>query len=163
MSPGGLSRMKSARVRPFCSVSRAWGSRRSSLSITSPAVRNSAGGTPAKLLCERRPGTINALSAGAAGVPRGHAARRTRRRTREGPFGVGKGEGGQRDRAGPASILFGRGLAVKEAVKERVEGWRGGPGVPASVRGCRPAVPTGTRGWGAKGDIDLEKLKALAH
>jgi hypothetical protein len=27
----------------------------------------------------------------------------------------------------------------------------------------RPAVPTGTRGWGAKGDLDLEKLKALAH
>jgi hypothetical protein len=27
----------------------------------------------------------------------------------------------------------------------------------------RPAVPTGTRGWGAKGELDLEKLKALAH
>jgi hypothetical protein len=26
----------------------------------------------------------------------------------------------------------------------------------------RPAVPTGTRGWGAKGELDLEKLKALA-
>jgi hypothetical protein len=25
----------------------------------------------------------------------------------------------------------------------------------------RPAVPTGTRGWGAKGDLDLEKLNAL--
>src|ERR1700675_3600442 len=27
----------------------------------------------------------------------------------------------------------------------------------------RPAVPTGTRGWGAKGELDLKKLKALAH
>ena len=27
----------------------------------------------------------------------------------------------------------------------------------------RPAVPTGTRGWGAKGELDLEKLKALTH
>ena len=26
----------------------------------------------------------------------------------------------------------------------------------------RPAVPTGTRGWGAKGELDLERLKALA-
>jgi hypothetical protein len=26
----------------------------------------------------------------------------------------------------------------------------------------RPAIPTGTRGWGAKGALDLEKLKALA-
>jgi len=26
----------------------------------------------------------------------------------------------------------------------------------------RPAVPAGTRGWGAKGELDLEKLKALA-
>ena len=26
----------------------------------------------------------------------------------------------------------------------------------------RPAVPTGTRGWGAKGELDLEKLGALA-
>jgi hypothetical protein len=26
----------------------------------------------------------------------------------------------------------------------------------------RPAVPTGTRGWGAKGDLDLEKIKGLA-
>jgi hypothetical protein len=27
----------------------------------------------------------------------------------------------------------------------------------------RPAVPTGTRGWGAKGELDLKKLTALAH
>jgi hypothetical protein len=27
----------------------------------------------------------------------------------------------------------------------------------------RPAVPTGIRGWGAKGELDLEKLKALAQ
>lgn len=26
----------------------------------------------------------------------------------------------------------------------------------------RPSVPAGTRGWGAKGELDLEKLKALA-
>ena len=26
----------------------------------------------------------------------------------------------------------------------------------------RPAVPAGTRGWGAKGELDLERLKALA-
>ncbi len=26
----------------------------------------------------------------------------------------------------------------------------------------RPAVPTGTRRWGAKADLDLEKLKALS-
>ena len=27
----------------------------------------------------------------------------------------------------------------------------------------RPAVPAGTRGWGAKGELNLENLKALAH
>jgi hypothetical protein len=27
----------------------------------------------------------------------------------------------------------------------------------------RPAVPAGTRGWGAKGELDLERLKALAE
>ena len=26
----------------------------------------------------------------------------------------------------------------------------------------RPAVPAGTRGWGARGELDLERLKALA-
>lgn len=26
----------------------------------------------------------------------------------------------------------------------------------------QPTVPTGTGGWGAKGDLDLEKLKGLA-
>lgn len=64
------------------------------------------------------------MFAGAAGVPPGPAVPRTRHRTREGPFGVGEGERGHRDRAGPASILLGRGLAGKEAVKERAEGWR---------------------------------------
>jgi hypothetical protein len=27
----------------------------------------------------------------------------------------------------------------------------------------RPAAPTGTRGWGARGDLGLGKLKALAY
>jgi hypothetical protein len=80
------------------------------------------------------------MSAGAAGVPPGPAAPRTRPRTREGPFGEGEGERGHCDRAGPASILLGRGLAGEEAVKERAEGWRraGGvgecQGVPTRVR-----------------------------
>jgi hypothetical protein len=65
-------------------------------------------------LLRPRIGTINAMSAGAAGVPPGPAAPRTRHRTREGPVGVGEGERGHRDRAGPASILLRRGLAVKE-------------------------------------------------
>ena len=72
----------------------------------------------------------NAMSAEAAGVPPGPAAPRTRHRSREGPFGEGEGERGYRDRAGPASMLLGRGLAGKEAGKERAEGWRrdGGAG-----------------------------------
>jgi hypothetical protein len=36
---------------------------------------------------------------------------------RAGWFGVAEGERGQRDRAGPASILLRRGFAVKAAVK----------------------------------------------
>ena len=64
------------------------------------------------------------MSGGAAGVPPGPAAPRTRHRAREGLFGEGEGERGHRDRAGPASILLGRVLAVKEAVTERAEGWR---------------------------------------
>jgi hypothetical protein len=76
----------------------------------------------------RRIGAINAMSAGAAGVPPGPAAPRRWHRTRDGPFGEGEGELGHRDRAGPASILLGRGLAVEEAVKERAEGWRGAGG-----------------------------------
>ena len=70
------------------------------------------------------------MPAGAAGVPPGPAAPRSRHRPREGPFGVVEGERGHRDRAGPASIRLGRGRAGKEAVKERAEGLRraGGAG-----------------------------------
>lgn len=72
------------------------------------------------------------MSAGAAGVPPGPAAPRTRHRTREGPFGVGEGERGHRDRAGRACILLGRGRAGKEAVTERAEGWRRAGGADES-------------------------------
>ncbi len=77
------------------------------------------------------------MSAGAAGVPPGPAAPRTRHRTREGPFWVGEGERGHRDRAGPAFILLGRGRAGKEAVQERAEGWRWAGGADESQGGAR--------------------------
>jgi hypothetical protein len=41
-----------------------------------------------------------------------------------GPVRDGRRRAGNRDRAGPASILLGRRLAGKEAVKERAEGWQ---------------------------------------
>ena len=74
-----------------------------------------------------------------AGVPRGPAVPRTLHRTRKGPIWEGEGESGDRERAGSASILLGRGLAGKEAVKERAEGRRRGgdarecQGVPDSM------------------------------
>jgi hypothetical protein len=45
---------------------------------------------------------------------------------------VGEGERGHRDRAGHVSILLGRGLAGKEAVTERAEGWRRAGGADES-------------------------------
>jgi hypothetical protein len=86
------------------------------------------------------------MSGGAAGVPPGPAAPRTRPRTREGPFGEGEGGRGHRDRAGPAFILLGRGLAGKEAGKERAEGWRRAGGADESQ-----GVPTRVRGPVARG------------
>jgi hypothetical protein len=85
------------------------------------------------------------MSTGATGVPPGPAASRTRHRTREGPVGVGEGERGHRDRAGPASIVLRRGLAVKE-------GGRGAGGGVAAGRGRRRVAGDADESQGARGE-----------